>query len=155
MKYEEWLDLFRLSAKDDKVISIIAKYGIENFKLTFLPTYSNAAVDFKENGFFIGFISEFNFNGGNVELPILSGIGFKISLGKKDKNWNIFENELPFGILKTNSKEELFDIMGEPAVLNNDFCSLIWFVNGLKLGIHFHPGWEKIKTIGLSIPEHF
>lgn len=151
MNYTEWLPLFGLAANDQAVVGALATHGVTT-PVTLLPQWSSTGVDFKNDGVSVGFTSEFNLRGGVADLPILSRVVMKPLLGKTAKNWTAYDGPLPHGLKTSHSKDDVLALLGNPVNLNEDFCSALWVIDGLELGILFTEDWRKIKQLGLSLP---
>jgi hypothetical protein len=151
MDYQEWLPLFGLAATDPKVVAALAAHGVTK-PVTLPPETSTTGVDFKPHGFGLGFTSEFTLSGGVADLPILASVIFVAIPGKSSKGWRPYSGSLPHGLAKSDSKDEVVGKLGEPASLDNFFCSAGWDIDGLSLGISFSDDWKQIKQLGLSLP---
>jgi len=151
MDYQEWLPLFGLPANDRRVVAALAEHGI-NTPVTLRPQELTVNVDFKNDGMSAGFTSEYTLRHGVADLPILSSVVMKIILGKTAKNWTVYTGPLPHGLKKTQSKDDVVSLVGEPVNFDADLCSARWVIDGLGLGILFTEDWKSIKQLGLSLP---
>lgn len=151
MTYSDWLPLLWLSARDPKVISALAANGFDK-PITFRPDESTASVDFKAHGMSVGFTSEFLLKGGASDLPILSTVVMKPLLGKSARGWTAYRAPLPHGLSASHTRDDVSAVLGTPANLDEDFCSALWEVDGLEIGILFTEDWKQIKQLGVSLP---
>lgn len=151
MDYQEWLPLFGLPANDRKVVAALAAQGVS--KAVALPLQEFATgVDFKASGLSIGFTSEFTLSGGVADLPILASVVMMLILGKSAKGWIIYDGPLPYGLNRGHSKDDLVNLLGEPANLDEDYSSALWLIDGKELGVSFTDDWKHVKQLGISLP---
>lgn len=152
MDYQEWIPLFGMPANATQVLNALARHGITK-PVSLNRDELSTGVDFEKDGMSLGFTSEFKLRGGVADLPILSSVVMETILGKSTpKGWVAYAGPLPHGLAKTQSKDSVLALFGEPVKLSDRFHSARWVVDGRNISILFTDDWSNIRQLGVTMP---